>query len=722
MKNAFIAVAAIASSMILILSCDNVPGEYDRYNVVWNTPSENAAGSMPIGNGEVGANLWVEPSGDIVFYISRTDSWSETGELYKLGRIRISTTPSITSKGDFCQTLDIKNGRINLRGAGMDLDFFIDSQSDAIYLCGSSQEPVDASIRAEVWRTEEKYVEDHGTMRSINGYDDPEMFKIFPDYIMDEADAVMLYHHDCQSSYDAILDLQGIELENRAQYDPFLGRCFGFRIEGDGMTKVSALELRSCAPSDRLEITIPTFSGIFHDASTREDDFRQLTSRMAPSGKAKERTALYWNDFWSRSYIFVDTPDADLTYRINSSYILQRWIQACGGRGNYPIKFNGTIFTVDPQLTDPDSPDSPDYRRWGGDFWWQNTRLNYYPMLKSGDYDMMKPLFEHYFRNLPLMKANAKALAGVDGALSPETATVFGTYCYNDYFGDKEESAGRFISNKYIRYHWDSSVEMISLMLDYYDYTGDADFVRDRLVPYAAEMLKFYRNFYSAGADGKLRISPTQSLETYWYDVVGDTPTIAGLLDVVPRLIALPSRLSSDQDKALWQEMARITPDLPLMEVDGQTRFAPAAEFDPERCNCENPELYPIFPFHLCNISTDNLQIGIDSYRARNEKAGFGWSQDGQEAARLGLADEAAQLLDTHTQNSHPAFRFKAIWGPNYDWTPDQDHGASLLMTLQDMVLQTWDGKDYILPAFPADWGVKYKLRGAGGKIVEGSR
>ena len=28
----------------------------DRYNVVWNTPSHNAHGSMPLGNGDIGTN------------------------------------------------------------------------------------------------------------------------------------------------------------------------------------------------------------------------------------------------------------------------------------------------------------------------------------------------------------------------------------------------------------------------------------------------------------------------------------------------------------------------------------------------------------------------------------------------------------------------------------------------------------------------------------------
>ncbi|GEM_PF-1426901 len=696
--------------------CSDHPSVSD-YNVEWDSPSENAAGSMPIGNGEVGANFWVEPSGDMVFYISRTDAWSETGELYKLGRIRVSTQPSITSSDDFCQTLDLENGRIHLRGAGMDLNFFIDSESNTLYLSGTSKEPVQTTVKAEVWRTKEESAD---WMRSISGCPDRQLFKIFPDHIMNEKDAIMIYHHNCQSSYNAILDVQGIQIDDRASYDPFKDRCFGFRIQGTGMRKLNSQQLRTSAPTTNIDICIPTFSGIFHNATKRAEEFRKLTANPESAGTAMKRTAEFWNEFWNRSYIYVQTPDDDQTFRINSSYILQRWIQAGAGRGNYPIKFNGTIFCVDPPLTQAGANSSPDYRLWGGDYWWQNTRLNYHPMLKSGDYDMMKPLFEHYFRNLPMMKALAKALTGVDGALSPETATVFGTYCYNDYtqLGD---SGNKFANNPYIRYHWDSSVEMISLMLDYYDYTNDKEFVSSRLVPYAREMLKFYKNFYGRDSEGKLFISPTQALETYWKDVENDMPTVAGMRDIMPRLLALPENLSTAEDIALWKEMNEIMPELPTMKKDGKTQFAPAEHFNSARNNVENPRLYPIFPFHLCNISTDNLQIGIDSYWNReNNVDDFGWSQDGQEAARLGLTDEAVRLLDAHTKNSNPHFRFKAIWGPNYDWTPDQDHGASLLMTLQEMVLQTWDGKDYLLPAFPKEWGVKYKLHSYAGRVVEG--
>jgi hypothetical protein len=78
------------------------------YNLQWETPSTNSSGSMPLGiysicflliddkgNGEVGLNLWVEESsGDVLFLISRTDTWDENGRLLKIGRIRIALDPN----------------------------------------------------------------------------------------------------------------------------------------------------------------------------------------------------------------------------------------------------------------------------------------------------------------------------------------------------------------------------------------------------------------------------------------------------------------------------------------------------------------------------------------------------------------------------------------------------------------------------------------------------
>jgi alpha-L-fucosidase 2 len=69
--------------------------DLDRYNVIWTSPSEDAAGSMPIGNGEVVLNVWVERStGDILFYIARGDALSEISRILKLGRVRVHLDPN----------------------------------------------------------------------------------------------------------------------------------------------------------------------------------------------------------------------------------------------------------------------------------------------------------------------------------------------------------------------------------------------------------------------------------------------------------------------------------------------------------------------------------------------------------------------------------------------------------------------------------------------------
>jgi hypothetical protein len=58
------------------------------------------------------------------------------------------------------------------------------------------------------------------------------------------------------------------------------------------------------------------------------------------------------------------------------AYQLQRFVRPAAARA-YPIRVNGSIFTVDPSSRARRF--RSDWRRWG-DFWWQNTPP-YHPML-----------------------------------------------------------------------------------------------------------------------------------------------------------------------------------------------------------------------------------------------------------------------------------------------------------------------------------------------------
>ena len=50
------------------------------------------------------------------------------------------------------------------------------------------------------------------------------------------------------------------------------------------------------------------------------------------------------------------------------------------------------------------------------------------------------------------------------------------------------------------------------------------------------------------------------------------------------------------------------------------------------------------------------------------------------------------------------------MWGPNFDWIPDQDHGSNLLTTLQFMLLQSAGDKLFVCPAWPKGWNASFKL------------
>ena len=85
----------------------------EKYNVTWDTPSENSMGSMPAGNGDIGINLW--ENGDLLFYLSKTDAWSENCRLLKIGKVRLSLSPSPFMEGTpFLQELDVTDGMIHI--------------------------------------------------------------------------------------------------------------------------------------------------------------------------------------------------------------------------------------------------------------------------------------------------------------------------------------------------------------------------------------------------------------------------------------------------------------------------------------------------------------------------------------------------------------------------------------------------------------------------------
>jgi len=98
--------------------------------------------------------------------------------------------------------------------------------------------------------------------------------------------------------------------------------------------------------------------------------------------------------------------------------------------------------------------------------------------------------------------------------------------------------------------------------------------------------------------------------------------------------------------------------------------------------------MFLIFPFRLFGVGNPNIDWGKNALEHRWDKGDFGWRQDDIFMAYLGLTEQARNNLVARSKNFDKNSRFPAFWGPNYDWTPDQDHGGVLMKAFQSILLQ----------------------------------
>jgi alpha-L-fucosidase 2 len=712
----------LITAILLLFACNLLaqPGNFtiSKYDVVWNSPSEDAKGSMPLGNGDIGLNVWVEPNGDLLFLIGKTDAFDEFNRLLKLGRIRIKTTPALFQPGEkFEQALRLADGTIEIKTATAHLRLWVDANHPVVQVDMQSTRPVNAQVIMELWRNEARALGETGTdqMRPENFSvwgNWPGKARVNPDTILPaKKNQLSWCHFNTESQWKRNLELTALGEEVAKNQDPVLHRTFGAIVRAKDFTAISDKILSTKQAVKAFSVQIIPLTQI----ANTPVEWLKAVEAIADNIKLPVQQRFvahknWWNKFWDRSWIEISSavPDSN-TFRVSQAYNLQRYVNACSGRGGLPIKFNGSLFTVE-------GPD-PDFRAWGGGYWFQNTRLPYWSMLYSGDYEMMLPLFGMYMKALPLRKAATRKYYHHEGAFYPETIYFWGNYMDAENYGlDRKGKPDGLADNTYIRRYWTSGMELVVMMLDYYDATKDAAFLQKTLLPFATEIMKFFDQHWNRGSDGKIVFDPSQSLET-WQVATNPTPEIVGIRYISERLLPLTKDATLQQQ---WQKTLNDLPAVPMQTEQGLTRLLPAEKYS-SKSNTENPELYAVFPYRVYTGMADSEKhtIGLNTWAKRQYQEDYGWQQNCIQSALLGLKEEAKNMVVSRAVKTASGYRFPAFYGPNYDWTPDQTHGTVMMTGLQRMLMQCEGDKINLLPAWPAEWNVRFKLCGPNRTTVE---
>lgn len=712
----------------------------ENYNQLWNTQSQNSSESMPLGGGDIGANVWVE-KGDLYFYFSRSGTFDEHNTLLKLGRVKVSLSPNpFQGNEGFKQELVLKDGFITVSQNGTTVKLWVDVFNPVIHVDVNSKIPTEMKVAYESWRYKNR--DSKGKANNANSYKWAPQGEIiiFKDSISFEKNAVQFYHRNrVQTVFDVAVKQQKMEAVKDQMMNPIANLTFGGLLSGTNLkpngtyngiyqdTDFQGYQLKSIKAVKKHEFQIQLHTNQSADATLWK---KELQQQILIYKRETRKTISWWNNFWNRSFIYTQKAksEKDSVYQIGQNYQLFRYMLGCNAYGKYPTKFNGGLFTVDPVHTNKDLNFTPDFRNWGGGTMTaQNQRLVYYPMVKSGDFDMMQSQLDYY---LSLQK-NAELRSQVywkhGGASFVEQLENFGLPNPAEYEWKRPADYDPGMEyNAWLEYEWDTVFEFCKMMLQQKEFAG-ADIRKYN--PFIISCLRFFDEHYqylaknrgrkALDGNGHLVLYPGSGAETYKMAYNANS-TISALKVITEQLLLLSENELSKEDLEYLKGFQTRIPPLNFREFDGHKTLAPAKSW--ERINnTEVPQLYSVFPWDIHGLGKVDFKTALNTWKYDTDALKFrshvGWKQDNIFAARLGLTEGAAKYNLLKMANADR--RFPAFWGPGFDWVPDHNWGGSGMIGMQEMLLQTNGEKIYIFPAWPAAWDVHFKLHAPQNTTVE---
>ncbi len=381
------------------------------------------------------------------------------------------------------------------------------------------------------------------------------------------------------------------------------------------------------------------------------------------------------------------------------------------------------------------------YPAWASDYHNDvNIQMNYWQAPMGGLWEQLLCLFDYYDSLVPDFQDNARRVYGCRGILMSVSQTTCGYASSNSSTWTLWTGGGAWIAQHYY---------------DYWRYTQDDEFLRNRALPFMREVALFYEDFVDFSGE-KAIFAPSMSPENVPTDGQGSLLAVNATMDIALARELFSNIIAGCRRLGIWEEdMKRweiCLAKLPEYEVDPETGalrewLYPGLTENPHHRH--ESHLYGLFPGE--EIGPDHpmfpaVRKAVEQRRVvgLNEQSGWSLGNMACVRARLGDGDEALDGLEVLARSCvgrnlftyHNDWRSQGntlfgghivldgkLWGNTLrDSYPPYQIDANLCIpaAIMNMLLQVHGDEVQVLPALPNRWkkGKVSGLKLPGGKSM----
>ena len=349
---------------------------------------------------------------------------------------------------------------------------------------------------------------------------------------------------------------------------------------------------------------------------------------------------------------------------------------------------------------------------WQGSFFFnENIQMNYWQALQGNLSEVLLSLINLVESGLPDFRENALKYYGCRGILTPIRMI--------DDFGKKTGAIPQDV------FFTGGAGWLAQFFYDYWLFTDDEDFLRNRAVPYMKEVALFYEDFVQKDDKGRMKMYPSDSPENMPAGrrtqlCINATMDFAVMREVLTNLVDACIRLKIEKDGIKrWQKMLSEIPPYQIND-DGALKEWMHSDFKDNYHHRHQSHIYPLFPGFEINKETDArlfdaCRVAVEKRRIIGIESQTGWSlaHMANIYARLNQGNEALECLNLMSRSTvganlfayHNDYRYMGITSSAQGWQPYQiDANFGWSAAVIEMLIYSNKNSIKLLPALPDDW------------------